>query len=144
MEQTHETGTESFEDGPITPTRIAMAAALMDVVAFAIIGHIALDDIAIGGITGLMVGLGVYCFLPLFLLADEDGLGTLAPADDAAPLRGFHRLAAGLALSGGGMVLFATGFMELELFVGLAAAVVATGVGYLTIGFVLPNAKLPK
>ncbi|GAB3668119.1 hypothetical protein [Halopiger thermotolerans] len=144
MGSTQETGTDSFEDSPVTPTRIAAAAAVMDVVVFATVGYLALDDIAIGGIAGLLVGAGVFCFLPLFMHVDEDGaLEELAPVDDGAPLRAFHRLAAGFGLSSAGIVLLATGFAEVGLAVGLPAALAAAAAVYLVGGFALPNAQVP-
>lgn len=146
MESTRESETNSFEDSPVTPTRIAAMAAVMDVVVFAAVGHLVLEDIAIGGIAGLLVGIGVFCFLPIFMHVGEDeSFEALAPIDaDGAPLRAFHRLAAGFALSSAGMVLLATGFAEVELVVGLPAALAAAVGVYLVAGLALPNAQLPR
>ena len=143
MESTHETETNAFEDGPLTPTRIGVAAGTMDVVVFTAMGYITFDNVAIGGITGLLVGLGVFCFLPVFVQPGEDnGLGDRVPDDDTAPLRGFHRVAAGFALSTAGIVLFATGFVEIDLLVGVPAALAAAVGVYLVAGFAMPNARL--
>ncbi|WP_049926305.1 hypothetical protein [Halopiger goleimassiliensis] len=145
MGSTREHETDSFEESPITPTRLGAAAAVMDVVVFAAVGHLALDDVAIGGIAGLLVGIGVFCFLPLFVHADGDGsFEELASAGDGAPLRAFHRLAAGFALSAAGLVLLATGFAELEIVVGLPAALAVAVAVYLVAGFALPNARVPR
>ena len=142
MGSTQETETDSFEDSPITPTQIAAGAAVMDVVAFSAVGYTALDDVAIGGIAGLLVGVGVFCFLPVFMSTGEDGsFEDLAPADDGAPLRAFHRLAAGFALSAAGMVVLTAGFADFDLLVGLPAGLAAAVAIYLGAGFALPNAK---
>lgn len=145
MESAQETEADSFEDSPIPPTRIAAAAGVMDVVAFSVVGYAALDDIAIGGIAGLLVGVGVFCFLPVFMSADEDSsFEELAPADDDAPLREFHRLAGGFSFAGAGMLLLAAGFAEVDLLVGLPGALAAAVVIYLGAGFALPNARPPN
>ncbi|SDQ24509.1 hypothetical protein [Natronobacterium texcoconense] len=145
MVQTQETDATAFEEGPITPTRIGLAAGVMDVLIFAVVGYIALENVAIGGISGLLVGIGVFLFLPIFMLADEDGeLEDLAPENDDTPLREFHRLAGGFAFSAAGIILLATGFAEMEFLVGLPAALVAGSVVYLGAGFVMPNAQLPN
>lgn len=145
MESARETESNSFGDGPLTPTRIGAAAGAMDVVVFAMMGHFSFDNVAIGGIAGLLVGLGVFCFLPVFMQSGEDGdLEDSVPADDTAPLRGFHRLAAGFALSAAGIVLFATGFVGMDPFVGVPAALVAAVGVYLVGGFAMPNAQLRR
>lgn len=134
MEPARETGTDSLEDGPITPTRIAAGAAAMDVVAFSAVGYIALDDVAIGGIAGLLVGVGVFCFLPVLMAADEDeSFEDLAPADDGAPLRAVHRLAAGFALAAAGMVVLTAGLAEFGIAVGLPAGLAAAVASYLVV-----------
>ncbi|ELZ15145.1 hypothetical protein C477_18195 [Haloterrigena salina JCM 13891] len=115
----------------------------MDVIAFTVMGYIAFDNIVIGAIAGLLVGLGVFCFLPVFMQSGEDDdLENLMPADDAAPLRGFHRVAAGFALSAAGIVVFATGFGELDTLIGIPTALVAAVGVYLVAGFAMPNAQL--
>ncbi|EMA41682.1 hypothetical protein [Halobiforma nitratireducens] len=145
MAETRKQDAAAFEEGPITPTRIGLVAGMMDVVVFAAVGYIALEDVATGGISGLLVGIGVFLFLPLFMAVDEDGeFSELAPATDGTPLREFHRLAGGFGFSAAGMVLLATGFAELELLVGLPAALLAGVVVYLGAGFVMPNAQLPQ
>ncbi|NUB90653.1 hypothetical protein HTZ84_14595 [Haloterrigena sp. SYSU A558-1] len=142
MESARETESNSFGDGPLTPTRIGAAAGTMDVVVFTVMGYITFDTVAIGAIAGLLVGLGVFCFLPVFMQSGEDDdLEDLMPADDAAPLRDFHRVAAGFALSAAGIVVFATGFGELDTLVGIPAALVAAVGVYLVAGFAMPNAQ---
>ncbi len=100
MDSSHETDIEAFEEGPITPSRIALIAALFDVVAFTAIGYIALESPLIGAFSGLLIGTGVYCFLPIFFLSESRG-GLEAMADDreGSPFQSLHRLAAGMALS---------------------------------------------
>lgn len=143
MEGAHDTDATSVEEGPVTPTRIGLGAGVMDVVVFAAVGYIALENVAIGGISGLLVGIGVFLFLPLFMMVDEDDeLAELAPDVDDAPLREFHRLAGGFAFSAAGMILLASGFAEMELLVGLPAALLAGCVVYLGAGFAMPNARL--
>ncbi|QSW97755.1 hypothetical protein [Haloterrigena alkaliphila] len=143
--ETDATKTDSFEDGPLTPRRIGAAAGAMDVVVFTAIGYVVFDDLAIGGIAGLMVGIGIYWFHPLSMARGEDGkLADLEPADDPGHLRSFHRFAAGYALSAAGIALFASGLLEMGRPVGLLAALGAAGVVYLGAGFVMPNARLPE
>lgn len=143
MDGTHETSTDTFEDGPLSPTLFGAMAGGFDIVVFTIIGRMTFGDPVLGGIAGLLVGLGVFLFLPLFMLSSESGgLEAMAPADDGAPLRGFHRLAAGLACSAAGLLVFTWGFIESDLVVGLPAALLAGGVVYLGAGFLLPNARL--
>ncbi|ADB59424.1 hypothetical protein Htur_0526 [Haloterrigena turkmenica DSM 5511] len=143
MEPARETESNPFGDGPLTPTRIGAAAGMMDIIAFTVMGYITFDNITIGAIAGLLVGLGVFCFPPVFMQSGEGGdLEELEPADDAAPLRGFHRVAAGFALSAAGIVVFATGFVELDTLVGIPAALVAAVGIYLVAGFAMPNAQL--
>ncbi|MCU4924475.1 hypothetical protein OB905_00555 [Halobacteria archaeon AArc-dxtr1] len=145
MSGTHESETTAFENGPLTPTRIAGGAAVMDVVVFAAIGYLVFENVLVGGLSGLLVGLGVYLILPVFFQSGEDGeLSDLVPENDAAPLRGFHRLAAGYALSASGIVLFASAFAEFELYIGVLGAIVAAAVIYIAAGFVMPNAQLQR
>ncbi|SFB68475.1 hypothetical protein SAMN05444422_101150 [Halobiforma haloterrestris] len=144
MEQTQERDTAAFEDGPITPTRLGAAAGVMDVVVFAAVGYLTLENPAIGAIAGLSIGIGVFLFLPLFVVAGEDGTLEDLAADDGAPLRAFHRLAGGFAFSAAGLVLFATGFAELAPLTALPAALLAGSVVYLGTGFALPNAGLER
>ena len=54
----------------------------------------------------------------------------------------FHRVAAGFALSTAGIVLFATGFVEIDPLVGVPAALAAAVGVYLVAGFAMPNARL--
>ncbi|NGM68242.1 hypothetical protein G6M89_04330 [Natronolimnobius sp. AArcel1] len=142
MDSSHETSTEAFEDGPITPSRIAAIAALFDVIAFTAIGYIALESPLIGAFSGLLVGTGVYCFLPIFMLSESRG-GLEAMADEqGSPFQSLHRVAAGLALSGGGIIPIAVMFMELDPFIAATAGIIAAVVLYIPLSFVLPNAKL--
>ncbi|WP_049922498.1 hypothetical protein [Halopiger djelfimassiliensis] len=72
------------------------------------------------------------------------GLEAMTPANDPGPLRGFHRLAAGFGSSAAGIVFLAAMFTEADPVVGLPAALTVGLVVSLGVGYVIPNAKLPK
>ena len=135
----------SFEESPLSPTLIGLFAGAMQGIVIGGAGMLVFENIAIAGISGLLVALGTILFLPLFMAPREsDDLDELAPADSDAPLRGFHRLAAGWACGSTGSLFFATGFLELEPVVGLPAVLAAGILVYLVLGFVLPDAQLPE
>lgn len=142
MEHSQNADRDPFEESPLSPTRIGLLAAVFDVVAFSAVGHFALDDVAIGAATGLVLGLGVFLFLPVIIQSGEGGdWEAMAPADDPGPLRSFHRFAAGFACAATALSFFALMFADMELLVGIPAALVAGAVVYLGAGFALPNAK---
>ena len=134
-----------FEESPLSPTLIGLLGGAFEAVVIAGIGMMVFENVAIAGISGLMVGLGTYLFVPLVLAPGESGdLEELAPPDSDAPLRGFHRLAAGWACGAAGILFFATGFLELEPVVGLPATLTAGVLLYLVLGVALPDAQLPE
>ncbi|MDJ1431325.1 hypothetical protein [Halostagnicola sp. A-GB9-2] len=140
MDGTHGSEAEGFENTPLTPTRLGAAAAVFDIVAFTFIGYLVLEDPALGAVSGLLIGLGVYQFLPLMM--QPDGLESNEDSASGNPVRGYHRLAGGYGLSVAGLVFFAVGFAEFELLVGVPAALVAGAVVYIVAGFVFPNAAV--
>lgn len=143
MGSTRESEADSWEDSPVTPTQIGAGAAVMDTVALSAVGYFALDNVALGAIAGLLLGLGTFCFFPVLTQGSEnEGLAERTPENDDAPLRAFHRLAAGFGLSAAGILLIATGFVEVDFRIGLPAALSAAVVIYLVAGFALPNAQL--
>ncbi len=141
MDATHESESKGFEDTPLTPTRIGLIACVGDIVIFTVLGFVAFEDPALGALAGILVGVGVYQFLPIFLQTEnfED-----MEAKSGSPVRRFHRVAAGLGLSAAGIIVFGWGIAEADLAIGIPAALVLAAVIYLVAGFVIPNATVQQ
>ena len=90
----------------------------------------------------------------MMLSESAGGLEELAPADDvshlqsfhrvASHLQSFHRVAAGSGLSAAGIVVFAFGFLEYDVLLGLPVGLLVATAIYLVTGFGLPNARVPE
>lgn len=143
MDDARNTTADPFGDGPITPERLATLFAVVDLAVFTFVGYLIFDQPAIGALAGLFVGTGVYLFLPLFLRAGEDGdLEDLEPDDPGHPLRTFNRLAAGFAISPGGIVILMPLFADANPFLGIPAGIAVSAVLYVVLAWVLPNPQL--
>lgn len=133
--------TDPFEDGPLTPQRLAAVFGTMDIVMFAVVGYFLFEDPLLGGLAGLFVGGGVFLFLPSFLV-DSDADEGRAPSEsdpDGHPLRSFHRVAAGLGLSAGGIILLSVVMIEEPAALALGIALLVAAVLYVPLALVLPN-----
>lgn len=143
MDETHDTAADPFEDGPITPERLAGFFAVVDVVIFTIVAHLIAERPAVGALAGLFVGAGVFLFLPIIVQTGEDGdLEQLEPDDPGHPLRSFNRVAAGFALSSGGIVVLVPLFTDLNPFLGVPAGLAVSVALYVPLAWALPNAQV--
>ena len=143
MDEIRDAPADPFGDGPVTPERLATLFASVDVIAFAFVAHLIADRPAIGALAGLFVGTGVFLFLPLVLRAGEDGdLERLEPDEPGHPLRSFNRLAAGFAISPGGIVMLVPLFTGMNPLLGIPAAIVFSAVLYVPLAWALPNPQL--
>ncbi|AGB15876.1 hypothetical protein Halru_1262 [Halovivax ruber XH-70] len=146
MNSSAETAKEStaFEDGPLTPNLLGAVFGLMDVVAFGAVGFFVFEDPFLGALAGLFVGTGVFLFLPLFVASStvDGGLDGMESDADRHPFRGFHRLAAGFALSAGGLSYLSYLFVEQSLVPALPIGLLVAAVVYVSLSFLLPNAEL--
>lgn len=132
-----ESDDDPFEDGPLTPERLGIAAGAMDAAVFTYLGHVLFEDPAFGALVGGIVGLGMYLFLPSVLTAET---GDGVEERGGATAGGFHRPAAGFALGSGGIVLLATRFASVDLLTGAAAVVVLVAIEYGVVSRLLPRA----
>lgn len=131
---------DPFEGSPLTPDRIALAAGAMDVPVFAFLGHTLFEDPIFGAIVGLLVGGGIYLFLPSFLSGDlEGGEDSRDATGEPGTGGGFHRLAAGLALAPAGIVLLAWRFASEDVLTGAAGVLVLAAIAYVVLSRVLPG-----
>lgn len=135
---------DPFEDGPVTPTRLAAFFGAMDIGAFTMVGYMLFDNPFLGGLAGLFVGGGIFLFLPAFIAGSEadGGLEALESEAGSHPFRSLHRVAAGFGLSAGGIGLLSWGFVEESVPMALGVGVlIAVGL-YIPLAFLLPNADV--
>lgn len=133
-----------FDDGIFEI--IGTGSAVMQAIVFTAVGYIALESIAFGVIVGLFAGVGSFLFLPWFLgltaLQEQEGedipFSEIVRQADGNPQIGIL----GLGLEMGSVVMLATGFglEEVNLILGIGAAIGTTLVVYL-IGSILLDLK---
>ncbi|SFS67157.1 hypothetical protein [Halostagnicola kamekurae] len=140
MPGTFEPDDDAFEGTPLTPTRLAVVVGVGDVFIFSLIGYMVLENPAFGPIAGLLVGLGIYHTLPIFM--QPAGLEAEHDDRDVSPVRAYHRLAAGFGFSIAGILFFAMGMTDMDIVLGIPGALVVAALVYLVAGFALPNAGL--
>lgn len=135
---------DPFENSPLTPNLLGAAIGIMDIVVFTMVGYIVLEDLLLGAIAGILVGTGAALFVPVIFAgsAADGGLAELESETDRHPFRSFHRLAAGMALSSGGISYFAVLFAEETLTLALPVGLLVAAVGYVVLAFVFPNANV--
>lgn len=133
---------DPFEDGPVTPKRLAAFFGAMDIGVFTVVGYMLFEDPLLGGLAGLFVGGGIFLFLPAFIAGSEADGGLEALESGGHPFRSLHRVAAGFALSAGGIGLLSWAFVQESVPIALGVGVlIAVGL-YIPLAFLLPNADV--
>jgi len=120
-------------------TAIAVGSAVVNVVAFTVVGELAIEDAVYGGVAGVFAGVGTYLFLPWFmrLSAIQNGADGDLPLSEAIE-RTSDSVATGtfgLGLEVGAILMLALGLRDAEpslvvgTAVGVAAGVTVYGLG---------------
>ncbi|SNR54017.1 hypothetical protein [Halorubrum vacuolatum] len=112
-----------------TFTMIGVGSAVMNLIAFTAVGVIAIENVAYGGIVGILGGVGSYLFIPWFLSlsAAQEGADGDLPLADAATSSPYHTSLGtlGLGLEAGAIVMLAVGFsIGPDFLAGVASALV--------------------
>ena len=133
---------DQFEDSVVTPKRLAAVFGAMDIGAFTMVGYMVFDNPLLGGLAGLFVGGGIFLFLPAFIAGSEADGGLEALESGGHPFRSLHRVAAGFALSAGGIGLLGWAFVQESVPVALGVGVLIAVTLYIPLAFLLPNADV--
>lgn len=133
-----------FEDSPVTPNRLAGFLGAMDIGVFTLVGYMVFDNPLLGGLAGLFVGGGIFLFLPAFIAGSEADGGLEALESDAGghPFRSLHRVAAGFALSAGGIGILSWAFVQESVPTALGVGVLIAAGLYIPLAFLVPNANV--
>ncbi|SEW23537.1 hypothetical protein [Natrinema salifodinae] len=142
MSGSSDAGAESDGEAGLSPNLIALAVGAVDVPVFAYVGLVLFGEAAFGAAVGLVIGLGMYLFLPAVIADDQasaDDGDEFEPIAPSERVRTFHRTAAGLALPPAGILLLTWRFVSDSLLIGVLVTLVLTTVIYLSLAVLLPR-----
>jgi hypothetical protein len=122
-------------DSVLAPERLGQVAFVLMVPVFAYLGYVLFDDLLFGGLVGLLVGAGIFLFLPYFIYREVVQKGNATDIDGGYA----RRAAVGIGLASGGMVAIAMRFVfEGALLLPFAVAILYTLVIYVPLDYALP------
>lgn len=140
MNGSRDAGTESVDEGGLSPALLGIGVGVVDVAVFAYLGLELVDDPVFGAFVGLVIGIGTYLFLPAVMARDrERDTDDLEPVAVGARVRSFHRTAAGLALPPAAIMLFAWRLINETLLFGLVGTAIIALAIYVPLAVLLPR-----